>query len=76
MWGFLGRLAVLVAKSIFLDSGLVVGHSVLPALKVCRGMGQTAEPCGDLSYARAVVGPVGVQSSPEEVCGEERDLEP
>lgn len=33
MWGFLGRLAVLVGKSIFLDSGSVVGHSVLPAGK-------------------------------------------
>lgn len=33
MWGFLGRLVV-VGKSIFLDSGAVVGHSVLPAVKV------------------------------------------
>lgn len=34
MWGFLGRLAVLVGKNILLDSGAVVGHSVLPAVKV------------------------------------------
>lgn len=32
--GFLGRLAVLVRKGIFLDIGPVMGHSVLPAVKV------------------------------------------
>lgn len=31
---FLGRLAVLVRNSIFLDIGPVVMHSVLPAVKV------------------------------------------
>lgn len=34
VWGFLGRVAVLVGKSIFLDSEPVVGHSGLPAVKV------------------------------------------
>lgn len=34
VWGFLGRLAVLVRNSAFLDSGLVVDPSVLPAVKV------------------------------------------
>lgn len=32
--GFLGKLTVLVRNSIFLDIGPVVGHSVLPAVKV------------------------------------------
>lgn len=49
------------------------GH---PSRKCGRGMGQTDEPCGDLSCARAEMGPVGLQSSPEEVRGEERDLGP
>lgn len=32
--GFLGKPVVLVRNSFFLDIGLAVGHSVLPAVKV------------------------------------------